>query len=95
VVHLLKENGATLLTNAKIIEISKEGVLYEHDEEAHLSKADQVIIAMGANPNLELTNALKDKNIAVIPIGDCTSVGYIHGAIADARNAVLAMDNLT
>ena len=50
---------------------------------------------MGANPNLELTNALKDKNIAVIPIGDCTSVGYIHGAIADARNAVLAIDNLT
>jgi 2,4-dienoyl-CoA reductase (NADPH2) len=95
VVHLLKENGATLLTNAKINEISKEGVLYEHDEEAHLAKADQVIIAMGANPNLELTNALKDKNIAVTPIGDCTSVGYIHGAIADARNAVLAIDNLT
>ena len=95
VVHLLKENGATLLTNTTINEISKEGVLYEHDEEAHLAKADQVIIAMGANPNLELTNALKDKNIAVTPIGDCTSVGYIHGAIADARNAVLAIDNLT
>ena len=73
---------------------SKEGVLYELGEEAHLAKADQVIIAMGANPNLELTNALKDKNIAVTPIGDCTSVGYIHGAIADARNAVLALDNL-
>ena len=95
VVHLLKENGATLLTNATINEISKKGVLYDHDEEAHLAKADQVIIAMGANPNLELTNALKDKNIAVTPIGDCTSVGYIHGAIADARNAVLAIDNLT
>ena len=95
VVHLLKENGATLITNTTINEISKEGVLYEHDEEAHLAKADQVIIAMGANPNLELTNALKDKNIAVTPIGDCTSVGYIHGAIADARNAVLAIDNLT
>ena len=95
VVHLLKENGATLLTNTTINEISKEGVLYEHGEEAHLAKADQIIIAMGANPNLELTNALKDKNIAVIPIGDCKSVGYIHGAIADARNAVLAIDNLT
>ena len=94
VVHLLKENGATLLTNATVNEISKEGVLYELGEEAHLAKADQVIIAMGANPNLELTNALRDKNIAVTPIGDCTSVGYIHGAIADARNAVLAIDNL-
>jgi len=94
VVHLLKENGATLLTNATINEISKEGVLYEHGEEAHLAKADQVIIAMGANPNLELTNALKEKNIAVTPIGDCTSIGYIHGAIADARNAVLAINDL-
>ena len=94
VVHLLKENGATLLTNATINEISKEGVLYEHGEEARLAKADQVIIAMGANPNLELTNALKEKNIAVTPIGDCTSIGYIHGAIADARNAVLAIDDL-
>jgi len=94
VVHLLKENGATLLTNATINEISKEGVLYEHGEEAHLAEADQVIIAMGANPNLELTNALKEKNIAVTPIGDCTSVGYIHGAIADARNAVLAINDL-
>lgn len=94
VVHLLKENGATLLTNATVNEISKEGVLYELGEEAHLAKADQVIIAMGANSNLELTNALRDKNIAVTPIGDCTSVGYIHGAIADARNAVLAIDNL-
>ena len=94
VVHLLKENGATLLTNATVNEISKEGVLYELGEEAHLAKADQVIIAMGANPNLELINALRDKNIAVTPIGDCTSVGYIHGAIADARNAVLAFDNL-
>ena len=94
VVHLLKENGATLLTNATVNEISKEGVLYELGEEAHLAKADQVIIAMGANPNLELTNALKEKNIAVTPIGDCTSIGYIHGAIADARNAVLAIDNL-
>jgi len=94
VVHLLKENGATLLTNATVNEISKEGVLYELGEEAHLAQADQVIIAMGANPNLELTNALRDKNIAVTPIGDCTSVGYIHGAIADARNAVLAIDNL-
>ena len=38
--------------------------------------------------------ALKEKNIAVTPIGDCTSIGYIHGAIADARNAVLALDDL-
>ena len=33
--------------------------------------------------------ALEDLNINVTPIGDCKKVGYIHGAIADARNAVI------
>ena len=94
VVHLLKEHGATLLTNVQINEITKAGVLYEHNKEAHLAKADQVIIAMGANPNLDLANALQTRNIRSTAIGDCTSVGYIHGAIADARNAVLGMDDL-
>ena len=61
VVHLLKEHGTILLTNVQINEITKEGVLYEHSEEAHLAKADQVIIAMGANPNLELSNALQQE----------------------------------
>jgi len=82
---------AILLTNVQINEITKEGVLYEHSEEAHLAKADQVIIAMGANPNLDLSNALQARNIRSTAIGDCTSVGYIHGAIADARNAVLGI----
>ena len=90
-VHLLKEHGATLLTNVQVNEITKGGVLYEHSEEAHLAKADQVIIAMGANPNLDLSNALQARNIRSTAIGDCTSVGYIHGAIADARNAVLGI----
>ena len=94
VVHLLKEHGATLLTNVQINEITKAGVLYEHNKEAHLAKADQVIIAMGANPNLDLANALQTRNIRSTAIGDCTSVGYIHGAIADARNAILGMDDL-
>ncbi len=94
VVHLLKEHGATLLTNVQINEITKAGVLYEHNEEAHLAKADQVIIAMGANPNLDLANALQTRNIRSTAIGDCTSVGYIHGAIADARNAVLGIEDL-
>jgi 2,4-dienoyl-CoA reductase (NADPH2) len=94
VVHLLKEHGATLLTNVQINEITNAGVLYEHSGEAHLVKADQVIIAMGANPNLDLANALQTRNIHSTAIGDCTSVGYIHGAIADARNAVLGIEGL-
>ena len=62
-VHLLREHGAELLTQVNIREITKDGVLYEHAEEVHLDQADQVIIAMGANPNLSLSNAIKAQGI--------------------------------
>ena len=89
VVHLLKEHGAELLTNVNIKEISKKGVLYELAENEHLEESDQVIIALGTNSNLDLSNSLKNLGIPITSIGDCTSVGYIHGAIADAREATL------
>ena len=91
VVHLLREHGAELLTQVNIKEITKDGVRYEHEEKDHIGTADQVIIAMGANPNLSLSNAIEAQGIPTSSIGDCTSVGYIHGAIAEARVAVLEL----
>ena len=92
VVHLLKEHGAELLTQVTIKEITRDGVRYEHSEKEHLGKADQVIIAMGANPNLSLSNEIKAQGIPTSSIGDCTSIGYIHGAISDARKTVLELE---
>ena len=89
VVHLLKEHGADLLTNVNIHEITESEVLYHHEGSDFVDKTDQVIIAMGANPNLNLSNQLEKLNIPVTSIGDCTSIGYIHGAIADARKAAI------
>jgi 2,4-dienoyl-CoA reductase (NADPH2) len=89
VVHMLKEYGVEILSNANIKEITSLGVSYNHAELDHMAAADQVIIAMGANSNLSLANSLEDLNINMTPIGDCKKVGYIHGAIADARNAVI------
>jgi hypothetical protein len=65
-------------------------VSYNHAELDHIVDADQVIIAMGANSNLSLANSIEDLNIKVTSIGDCKEVGYIHGAIADARDAVIS-----
>ena len=50
---------------------------------------DQVIIALGANANFSLSKMLGKLNIPHTSIGDCTSIGYIHGAIADARDALV------
>jgi 2,4-dienoyl-CoA reductase (NADPH2) len=89
VVHMLKEHKVDLLTNVTIKEIDGQEVIFDHEEEQKSIQADQVIIALGADANSELSDELNNLNIPLTSIGDCTSVGYIHGAIADARKAVI------
>ena len=89
VVHTLKEHGVEMLTNVNIKEITDLHVIYEDLGAEFSEPVDQVIIAMGANSDLGLLNELKKLNIPVTAIGDCDEIGYIHGAIADARLAVI------
>ena len=89
VVHILKEHKVDLLTNVTIKEIDGQEVIFDHEEAQKSLKADQVIIALGADTNSELSDELTNLNMPLTSIGDCTSVGYIHGAIADARKAVI------
>ncbi|MDA9947353.1 NAD(P)/FAD-dependent oxidoreductase [bacterium] len=91
VVHLLKEHGVDLLTNVDINEICRQEVSVHHEDMDKTFKMDQVIIALGANSNFSLSKMLGKLNIPHTSIGDCTSIGYIHGAIADARDAVVKM----
>ena len=91
VVHMLKEHGVDLLTNVEVQEIYDQGVLFNHEKIEKSLKADQVIIALGANANLDLVKELNSLNLPITSIGDCTSVGYIHGAIADARKAAIEL----
>ena len=89
VVHLLKEHGVDLLTNVEIKEIRGQEVFVYHEDTDKSFKMNQVIIALGANPNLSLSRMLSKINIPHTTIGDCASIGYIHGAIGDARKAVI------
>ena len=89
VVHTLKEHKVDLLTNVTIKEIDGQEVIFDHEEAQKSLQADQVIIALGADTNSELSDELTNLNMSLTSIGDCTSVGYIHGAIADARKAVI------
>ena len=89
VVHMLKEHKVDLLTNVTIKEIDGQEVIFDHEEAQKSLQADQVIIALGADTNSELSDELTNLNMPHTSIGDCTSVGYIHGAIADARKAVI------
>ena len=89
VVHMLKEHKVDLLTNVTVKEIDGQEVIFDHEEAQKSLQADQVIIALGADTNSELSDELTNLNMPLTSIGDCTSVGYIHGAIADARKAVI------
>ena len=51
VIHLLREHGAQLVTGASVREITRTGVQYEVGDALQQAEADQVIIAMGAQPD--------------------------------------------
>ena len=88
VIHLLKSHGVNIIKNAKDIKISSSDVNFELDGSPQSITANQVIIAMGTKPNTEFAEELRENNFNVSMVGDCTSVGYIEGAISDARIAV-------
>ena len=60
-------------------------------EDDRLVVGQQVIIAMGAQPDDSLAAELAGQRAEVHQIGDCSGVGYIDGAILDARKLVQAL----
>ena len=53
----------------------------------------QVIIAMGAEPDDAMAQQLEQGGTTVHRVGDCRDVGYIDGAILDARNLVRQLES--
>lgn len=91
VVHELREAGVGLVKNAEIQKILTGTVEYELEGESHELASDQVIIAMGAQPNTILADELNRAGIEAVTVGDCHHVGYIEGAILGGREAALAL----
>ena len=94
VIHQLRAHGATLLRNVSIVSIERDTVIYKSGEETHEARGKQVIIAMGAEPETSMANSLSIDpriNATVHSIGDGRRVGYIEGAILDARELVQSL----
>ncbi|NNC55667.1 MAG: FAD-dependent oxidoreductase [Pseudomonadales bacterium] len=85
VIHMLREHGVDMQTNAKIVEIKEAVVVYEIDGERREAACDQVIIALGASADTGLADQLSKAGVNTVAVGDCKRVGYIDGAIHDAR----------
>ncbi|AQA19145.1 hypothetical protein BST95_13740 [Halioglobus japonicus] len=85
VLHELREHGVRTLNRAAVKEIRSDAVVYAHKGELQDVPAKQVIIAMGAEGDASMTDQLVDLPATIHRVGDCRDVGYIDGAIADAR----------
>ncbi|MDG2060881.1 MAG: FAD-dependent oxidoreductase [SAR86 cluster bacterium] len=84
-IHELKEKGVNLVLGARIEKINKTNILYTSNGMSHDCKADQVIIATGAESDNLLSKKLESLDIKTQVVGDCYNIGYIEGAIKGAR----------
>jgi 2,4-dienoyl-CoA reductase (NADPH2) len=88
----LRELGVALLTGARQIAIGEGRVSYVNlNGQARSIGADHVIVAKGAQGNLDLAEALRGAGLTVLTAGDCEGVGYIEGAMAGAARAAAAI----
>jgi 2,4-dienoyl-CoA reductase (NADPH2) len=88
VIRHLQHDGCTFIPKASIVELKDNTVQYTLKDETHSIKADQVIIAQGAQPNQKLSEKLQQSGFDVHSVGDCKDIGYIDGAILSARKVV-------
>lgn len=95
VLHELREHGAELVANARVLEVTPDAVHYETQAgdavQADRVAADAVVVATGLLENPEPVAALRTAGIPVEVIGDATGVGYIEGAIHEGFEAARAI----
>jgi 2,4-dienoyl-CoA reductase-like NADH-dependent reductase (Old Yellow Enzyme family)/NADPH-dependent 2,4-dienoyl-CoA reductase/sulfur reductase-like enzyme len=92
VLHQLQAHGAALHKSVAGIAIGERTVRFSVNEQTQEKACEQVIIAMGAQPDDSLFRQLSGSGARVHQIGDCRNIGYIEGAMLDARELVQRLD---
>ena len=77
----LRDAGARLETEAKVLGITDKGVNIEKGGSIELIEADTIVIAGGLEPNSKLSKELSGEGFVVYPIGDCAEPGKLLEAI--------------
>jgi len=95
VIHLLKEHGCELITQAHVKKFADGKVFYHHNGQDISLDVDQAIIAQGAQTNSTLADSIAAAGFDVVSVGDCREIGYIDGAVHNARQAVTSLHDET
>jgi 2,4-dienoyl-CoA reductase (NADPH2) len=80
----LREHGVNMISSAKAVKITDEGVVYEHEGKETLAPADTVVIAAGVQPRRGLLEELKGVVPEVYNLGDCVDPRHAMDAIHEA-----------
>lgn len=91
---LFDEYGITIHSHAPIIEIYKDGVLtIDSMGRKKVTKADCVVSAIGRKPSYsqDFVQALKNKGVWVLPVGDVVAARKVSFAIHEAFQAALSI----
>jgi 2-enoate reductase len=82
--QMLFEAKVTIMTGAKVLEITDRGVMIENVKRKETLEADTIVMAVGLEPETQLSDHLKSANFPVHCIGDCTTPRRIQSAIWEA-----------
>jgi len=94
VLHLLGQHGVDVHRGAEVTRIGKDDVTFNIGDEEKTVSGRQVIIALGAREDDSLLQALEGCGATLHRVGDCREMGYIHGALLDARELVQTLEKL-
>lgn len=80
-VRTVGELGLTVVTSAKVMEVTESGVKYVKDGVEYEATGDTVFYAVGMKPYDAPYFELYDKAPFVYEIGDCQKIGKVDGAV--------------
>ena len=82
--------GVKIMTNARCVEITREGVIVDRENLKEFIKADSVLYAVGMTARREIAESFREAGVDFIKVGDCVKPGKVmdavHGGYFAARN---------
>ncbi|MFI5396529.1 MAG: FAD-dependent oxidoreductase [Candidatus Binatia bacterium] len=89
---LLADSKVEVLTNTKLVEITKGGAIVECNGGRQELAADSIVVATGFKPDLTLRDALEEHTPEIVTIGDCAKPRNILNAIWDGFHAARVIE---
>ncbi|NTW76723.1 MAG: FAD-dependent oxidoreductase [Syntrophaceae bacterium] len=87
----LRRSRNRLITGARVMKVTPDGVHYIHEEQELYLPAKLVVTALGARPNDALKTALEELDIFCIPVGDVNKPRRFLEAVHEGHQAGLAL----